>query len=321
MQNSNLLYLTNTDYSEAYKDLEEFCVENTNLLLYGEFGDASFPSISDLDVFICLKDEEFKDDKAKIIKFIESDENRKYLFFHDPLIIPLTLLPYLNKFHTTYNLKLSFNLNGVDIPKKDQNQINFLNIIWTTYLIGIGPSVLINKKFGVREKLLVLKNICQSISNIEQSTDELLFSEEVRLKAFENELSLKEVENIFKEKLHLLNSKFKLGKVNFKHRNKNLFRLANDKTFIKDLVNSFDTSNNEITIRLNSEIFDLFTQFYYKKSEDSLIQNYIDDSKKVYSLCKKMNIKFPFITPFGCQFHNVGVRGFLYRKLILNNFR
>ena len=321
MQKSSLLNLKKSDYSQAYKDLEEFCLKNTNLLLFGEFGDASFPSISDLDVFICLKDLEFIDDRAKIIKFIESDDTRKYLFFHDPLIIPLTLLPYLNKFHTTYNLKFSFNLKGVIIPRKDQNQIHFLNIIWTTYLIGIGPSVLINKKFGVREKLLVLKNVCQSISNIDQSIDELLFNEEVRMKVFKNELSLKEVENIFKEKLILLNSKFTLGKINFKHNRKKILRLANDKTFIRDVVNSFDTSNNEIIISLNSEIFELFIQFYNKKSEDSLTQNYIDDSKKVYGLCKKMNIDFPFITPFGCQFFSVGIRSFLYKKLILNNFR
>ncbi len=88
MRNSVMTQLTISQYTAIYRELEEFCIKNTKVLLFGEFGNASFPSISDLDVFICLKDESFISDYNKIINFIDSDKTRQYVFFHDPLIIP-----------------------------------------------------------------------------------------------------------------------------------------------------------------------------------------------------------------------------------------
>jgi hyperosmotically inducible protein len=121
--NKELKILENKDYVKAYKELEGFCIENTQLLLFGEFGNASFPSISDLDVFICLKDQNFKEDYLNIIKFIDKDEIRQYLFFHDPLMLPESLLPYFKKFHTTYNLNFSYKINDLNISAEVQYRI------------------------------------------------------------------------------------------------------------------------------------------------------------------------------------------------------
>ena len=70
--------LTQKDYEFAYKELQEFCINNFDVLMIGEFGDASCPSISDLDVFICLKDKNFEFERIAILNFINENCIRKY---------------------------------------------------------------------------------------------------------------------------------------------------------------------------------------------------------------------------------------------------
>ena len=61
MKVNGIKEISRLEYIEAYKDLEKFCVSNLDPLVIGEFGEPSCPSISDLDVFICLKKENFKE--------------------------------------------------------------------------------------------------------------------------------------------------------------------------------------------------------------------------------------------------------------------
>jgi len=149
MRNNPLKKLNDGDYSKTYKDLERFCKENTDLILFGEFGNASCPSISDLDVFICIADDNYHKAHKLIIDFIDADELRCYLFFHDPLIIPESFLKNIQYFHTCYNLHFTYNRNNIHVNTPSGNQLNLLNSIWTTFLIGIGPSILADSKLDL----------------------------------------------------------------------------------------------------------------------------------------------------------------------------
>jgi hypothetical protein len=316
--NKELKILENKDYVKAYKELEGFCIENTQLLLFGEFGNASFPSISDLDVFICLKDQNFKEDYLNIIKFIDKDEIRQYLFFHDPLMLPESLLPYFKKFHTTYNLNFSYKINDVKIPESDPQQLKLLNTIWTTFLMRIGPDILKTSKFSIRDKLLVLKNICQSIENIEPESKALHFSNKVREEALKGNLTMSELNNIFKTKLDELffeSEKVKISEeIDFK---KDKYKIGRNEIIVNTLRNSFSFEDELTFIRLNADFFDFFSQFFYKLSSDSLIQTYIDDALAVKAICKKMKINYPFVTPFAYQFYRKDFK-FHLKKILLN---
>lgn len=317
MQNNKFRKLREEDYIRAYKDLEKFCFNNTKILLFGEFGNASFPSISDLDVFICLKDQNFLQDRDKIINFINSDDIRKYLFFHDPLILPESLLIYFKEFHTAYNLKLSYNPNNISFIESTIDQKKFLNKIWTTYLMGIGPGILTSPKLSSRDKLLVLKNICQSIENIDSNSDALYFSEETRNRFMNNKLTLLEVNEILNIKLNELYKKsenIQFGK-NIGSK-KDRFKVERNKIIVRDDHNSFSISQGEIIMYLNPENFNFFNQFYTKSSANNQIQNYIDNAVKIDKFCKSINTPYPFITPFGFQFYRTDIRFYLKKKIL-----
>lgn len=317
MRNSTFKKLSQVDYMNAYKDLESYCIQNTNLLLYGEFGNASFPSISDLDVFICLEDSNFVEDRNNIIAFIDSNDTRKYLFFHDPLILAETVLPYLRLFHTCYNLEISFNKDSKLIPPVNVDDLKLLNVIWTTFLIGIGPEIIINGKYGVRDKLLVLKNICQSIVNIDADSEALHFSEIIRRQAFRNELSIEEVNEIFEIMLRELYSvshklKFDESEINI---SRNKIKVEKNKTFIHSDRNNFTILNKKVIIELDNQLYSFFTQFYNRKSNSIQIQKYIDNTLILNLNCKKKRFVYPFITPFGFHFFRDDLKFKIKKKL------
>lgn len=317
MQNSSFLKLEFFHYKNAYKELEEYCILNSDLLLFGEFGDASYPSISDLDVFIVLDNEGFQKQREGIIRFINSSKIRKYLFFHDPLILPHRLLPYLKKFHSCYNLELSFQKGNIEIPQNDPEQAQLINNIWTTFLMGIGPSVLINSNFNIRDKLLVLKNICQSIVNIDSNAGALRFSNNVRDQAINGMLSLDEFNCVFETKLNELykkSEKYRFDdKIDFKLKN---IRVQRNMIINSAEFNSYSIENGNIAINLNNELFNLFTQFYFKTSKSPQIQNYIDDALLVNKICRSISSSYPFIAPFGFEFYRNDFK-FCLKKNIL----
>tara|TARA_B110000879_G_C11119767_1_gene491226 strand:+ start:220 stop:1185 length:966 start_codon:yes stop_codon:yes gene_type:complete len=319
MRNSTELnYLTKEEYINAYKDLENFCKDKTELLLFGEFGDASFPSISDLDVFICLKDDNFELQRKNIITFINEDEIRKYLFFHDPLILSESLLPYFKTFHTAYNLTFTFHENNIVIPNPKLGQLQLLNQIWTTYLMAICPGLLNNLKLGIRDKLLVLKNICQSITNIDNTSNALVRSDEIRHLVYQNKINMKDVNTEFESLLRQLYEK--ANKIHFEENQqtstKEKIKVEINKTFRKKKNNNFLTELNQNYIELNSNMFNLFLQFYNKKSDNKLIQNYINESITANDLCKQMNTPYPFIVPFGFQFYRTDIKFAIKKKLL-----
>lgn len=305
MRNSKFKILSNQDYINTYNELENYCIQHTNILLFGEFGNASFPSISDLDVFICLSDTNFIEDRNKIIDFIDSNEIRKYLFFHDPLILPESFLPSLRIFHTCYNLEFSFTRDSITIPSVNFSDFQFLNSIWTTFLMGIGPNVLINGNFGIRDKLLVLKNVCQSIVNLDDKSDALDYNEQIRFKAMQNELSMKEVDEIFENKLrelYKISNEMKFSEPIINSSIKKI-RVAKNIIFKKSVINNFSISNNKIEIQLNNYLYSFIIQLYCKKSNNEQIQNYIDKAITLNDISKKMGFIYPFITPFGFDFY------------------
>lgn len=297
-----IIKIDGATYIKEYNELEEFCLNNTNVLLFGEFGSASFPSISDLDVFICLEDVNFQNDINKILGFINSSKIRQYLFFHDPLIIPKSLLPFLYTFHTVYNLKLT--INNIDFKLENTPaQLEFLNTIWTTFLIGIAPNILTDETLGVRDKLLVLKNICQSIDNFNQSTIEIKYSDEVRNKVLKGTLSETEVNSIFKKQLLKLYNQFDLDPMNGiiipkrKH-----MAISRHKIVKLSDQNSYFFRKNKLIITLKPEIFNFLYQFFSIKTDAELIKQYINQANEVRNICNKLNCNYPFISPFGYQF-------------------
>ena len=313
---SSIKILDKGDYERAYFELEKFCINHTQLLVFGDFGDASFPSISDLDVFICLEDENFSVNRKKIIDYIKSDKIKEYLFFHDPLILPRCLFNITYNFHTMYGLKLTFLKDGIQINNSTKNN-HFLNFIWSTYLMSIAPSFIHSNRYNMRDKLLVLKNICQSIDNFDLNAKSLNDSYITRVKAINNNLSNNELSVILSKKLTLLyNLDYKYFNQLDTTNSNNFFKIERNKIFNKSDNNSFDFVNKKIVINLNEKFFNLLSQFYYKKSNNLQINNYIEQSISTNNICKDLGISFPFIKPFNFEFYRDDIK-FKLKKTIL----
>ncbi len=317
MKVNGIKEISRLEYIEAYKDLEKFCVSNLDPLVIGEFGEPSCPSISDLDVFICLKKENFKVQKEAIINYINKSETKKYLFFHDPLIVSEEMLNLLPDFHSLYNFKITHNPNKIEIKKATKEAENLLSIIWTSFLLVAGTNILVNKKYNTRDKLLVLKNICQSIKNIDPNSNALKYSHNLRNQVLKGNLLDEDVDNSFRKKLKELFKKTNTIKIEHLKpiNSRKKYKIANNQFIILGKSNSFTINKNKVYIYLNESFFGLFKQFYYKKTNNVDIKNYIYNAQTLNNIVKKHKVSFPFVSPYSFQFFRTDIK-FKIKKII-----
>lgn len=158
------------DYEQAYHLIEEYAWDHGALAI-GQFGVVKWPSISDMDVFICFPDQIYHDGITVIDKIISSNETLSYLFAHSPLYIASSMLPWMKYLHTLYDLKITRSVEGFTLDKSlERGYIEFYNIIWTLFLCR----VIFNKsqrfKFDdSRSLLLLIKNIHTSTDNLKSA--------------------------------------------------------------------------------------------------------------------------------------------------------
>ena len=319
MENRHFLNLTDSDYKSAYNRLQEFCQENVGLIQFGEFGDASFPGISDLDVFICLADNNFSGDQQKILSFITKDETLLYLFFHDPLIIPYSLLPHLRKFHTCYNLSLSVSEVEDIVQPVHTEYLTFLNDIWTTFLISLGPSLLMNEGFGARDYLLAHKNVCQSIYNLDGASDSLTVSRNVRDEYVKGNKSREWVRSIFRRELDTLykiTSDLLTDYDGLNTKGTSSISTATIKHFHLGTENSYRFGNGIVNIHLTDALFSFLGHCYRGKSDNDLVSQYLSDCVMAYKICKRLGTDFPFISPFAYNFFRDDAKFILKRHVM-----
>jgi hypothetical protein len=318
MPNNRYTNLTAEDYRDSYSELEDYCINNTNLNIFGEFGNASCPGISDLDVLISLEDKDFASDREKIIHFINQNKTRKYLFFHDPLILPNSILPYLKKFHTCYNLTTTFNKSKEQVGTINDVYTELLNRIWTTFLLCIGPKILLENKYEDRDYLLVYKNICQSIDNIDPSLEALELSKTIRKEFLRGEKDRKDIIDAFKKELnHLFEiSDDILDSYTCDIKLNKTLRLGRNKYFYISEKNTFKISNDKVIIYLSKGLFNALHQFYYRKTNNKLLDSYINDSLKINRLCNKFGTPYPFVSPFAYGFYRTDLKFYLKKKIL-----
>jgi len=313
MLNNEILKLTYEDYQNVYIDIENFAKKSPNFVAIGKFGEVKNPSISDLDIFLCYKDKNFNKSREEVIAYIKNKKIANYLCSHDPLIIPQGAIKYLNKLHTLYGLNITFT-NTPIIPKKNLNQYNkFLETIWATFLLPILLSVTTYKEsFDDRFKLLLLKNIHQSISNFKNEDGYLNKSNIIRENYLNGHLSTELID------LELLDSSIifleNLSIINFGLSEKNSTSSYYLKKNIKYLQSqndeiSYDVYSKNLRIYLNRQLFSLVKTVFNNndRTDNEHLNEYIRISNKVYDIFYGMEVPYPFITPFNYPFFKKGI--------------
>ncbi|WP_338397759.1 nucleotidyltransferase domain-containing protein [Persicobacter psychrovividus] len=167
LDESTLVPLKSSDYVQAYELVEEYSIE-LGALAVGQFGQVKSPGISDLDVFICFEDKDYKIAQEKVRLFIEHSKEFCHVFTHPPICVAESMMPSLPYLHTINNLKIQYKKKNFDFkPILSEKYIDLLNILWTIFILpGLGSVQQDLKWLPLRGLFLRLKNAHTSIDNL-----------------------------------------------------------------------------------------------------------------------------------------------------------
>lgn len=158
------------DYTNGYTLIENFAIENQAIIV-GQFGNVEFPGISDLDVFICFEDENYKKGCELVWQFILSRSDLNYLFTHEPVFVAKSMLKDFKFLHTLYDLEINYNPKDIKLNLSlNKNYRDFLNILWSYSFVRSSQQIKEShgKYINIRLLLLTLKNVHRSIDNLEK---------------------------------------------------------------------------------------------------------------------------------------------------------
>lgn len=174
------------DYEETFQKIKDISIENKAIIV-GQFGSIKYPSISDLDVFICFEDKDYKQGCKAVDSFIKTDKMASYLFTHSPMYVCKSMLHDIKFLHTLYDLKIVYNPLQIKIDiKLDTDYQNFLDDAWSYLIILAMNDITKNIKYvDIRTLLLSLKNAQTSVFKIEErlgiSSNELEINHDIRV--------------------------------------------------------------------------------------------------------------------------------------------
>ena len=308
---ASIIHKEQKDYELALKELELFCID-IGVEAFGQFGEVKEPGVSDLDVFICIKDEGVKDKQKKILEFIWEDHNRSYTYWHYPTIVPLSCLEIVPYLHTLYGLSLTYTKsNSFNLPKSTPGQHEILNIVWAFSLLPISFHILKTPNdFDVRTILLVLKNLLQSLQNLQKKIGNnhnfMEYSRTIRSSYVNGTISKQELINQFQKfyfKLFNLMDTIDGQKSNSPSLilNRNLIIIPGNKNQLKI---SGERYSEKFEIYLSKTFFDIIKSFITGKSKDTNIQNYMKAAKIAYNFSQRKGLDYNFVRPFNIDlFH------------------
>jgi predicted nucleotidyltransferase len=164
---NTLIEKTLEDYQLAYKIVEEYAIKQ-NAIAVGQFGETKHPGISDLDVFICFEDKDYKKAQEAMRLFIEHKQELCYVFTHPPICIAESMLAHLPYVHTINNLKINYTRKDINLNTSlSKSYTDTLNILWTLFILpGLEHEAPNADKANLRGLLLRLKNAHTSEDNL-----------------------------------------------------------------------------------------------------------------------------------------------------------
>lgn len=154
------------DYDVAMDELGSCLAGLPGVLAFGQFGEVSEPGVSDLDVIILVDINSLSIINEAVRAWMVADPIRSYLLPHPPLVIAPDMLPFVARHHTMYNLRWIQCYQEVVIPGATDDQREYLELVWTGFLVTTATTMMMHKKVGLRKILLLLKNIHQSCENL-----------------------------------------------------------------------------------------------------------------------------------------------------------
>lgn len=291
--------LDQSDYQNIISDFVQYFKSKKYFLLVAQFGKVSFPGISDLDMFLLVKNNYLEKATKDYEKWLEKDPVFKYCFAHQPVMITSSGLPYLKHVHTLYefNILESKNAHSLSIGSNN-NQL--LSLSWTTFLIRVVNSILYHTEvLSARKNLLVLKNLHQSEINLGGRSDAFEYSEQLRAAALKQKNGhevVSEIKTTLENIFILIDKKFEDN-----YKREKIFNLSKN---IK-LIRSDKSELKEGNIFINSRVYDLFVKTIFWKRIPVEVEKYYKNLAKLNSLGEREGVRVEVVKPFGYSFYEV----------------
>jgi hypothetical protein len=130
------------------------------------FGKVTTPGVSDIDLLIIVRDEEWQKAHNVIKTQRLSSGLLYYLFFHEPLIVPRSIVPHICNLHTLGNCRHVYGkadaLAEFRLLADDDNQTGFTrHAVWASF-IRIAALQLQHSYIGLRKALMLMHNLLSS---------------------------------------------------------------------------------------------------------------------------------------------------------------
>lgn len=306
------------DYKEAFQKVKNFSIENKAIIV-GHFGSIKYPTISDLDVFVCFEDDEYEKGCTAVDYFINSDESLSYLFTHSPLYVCKSMLHDIKYLHTLYDLVIVYNSLQIELDLEIEKEYqDFLNIAWSFLIMQTMNSITKNIiYFDIRTLLLSLKNAQTSVFNLEKklgiNSNELTLNHNTRVTVLKEGLKSRKLVESEYVRVHARLVKVLQELDNNITKSKKEFKISGIQ-YKEASITSIRNENGHNIIYVNKIFSNLIYNIYKKKDNNSIkYLSVVRKNSKLHKIYGGYINTYIWIVP--SKFVNFNLREKILKKL------
>lgn len=145
--------------------IDRFLEGYSGEIAFYQFGEIKTPGVSDIDLLMVVKDENWKQARHKAQSIINSSGLLSFLFIHEPVVACESLVPCLPFLHTFENCRYLQGtwdpLAQVSIEIQDENARFMRHVVWNSFM-RIATLELENSSIGLRRALILMQNLLTS---------------------------------------------------------------------------------------------------------------------------------------------------------------
>jgi len=154
------------DYQQAIDRSLKILRRLPGVCLVGQFGAVNTPGVSDIDLLVIVRDENFKTVYEKSKRIPNEIPNGGYLFVDSIAVIPYSIARVARVLHSFKNLRILWGDSSIlDLLKESAFPVTLINaIVWNSHLWDAAARLCVHRQ-SLRALLLGLANFVQSIAS------------------------------------------------------------------------------------------------------------------------------------------------------------
>ncbi len=153
--------LRREDYEQTFSEIRELLIQQPQVQSISQFGSVGDPGISDLDLLATVSGNA-EHLRSIFLKWVSEHPLRSFIFFHQPLWLPVELVDSLGYFHS-----------APEPTPQPSTQVSTRDRVWASAVIAISARILIEKQpVSARAVLMLYKNMLESCVRLKHTSAE-----------------------------------------------------------------------------------------------------------------------------------------------------